>query len=153
MSEPQQIVAFRGPVYCRQEDGPLALTLEGRSAEPFERQLSVAFSFAVCAPPALPDTLQEVSVERLQTMGAGSDGDSDLGSRAGQDTICFRLRSGQQAWEFRAAACHLHREVSSQFYRAIPPRQAPWSKRMFWRMILALAAWPIGKRLLLAMRR
>jgi len=48
---------------------------------------------------------------------------------------------------------HLHREVAAQFYHAIPPRRAPWAKRMFWRTVLALGASRMGLRLLRALRR
>jgi hypothetical protein len=48
---------------------------------------------------------------------------------------------------------HLHREIAPQFYRAIPPRPAPWAKRVFWRMVLALAASRAGLALLRALRR
>ena len=54
---------------------------------------------------------------------------------------------------FPARAVHLHREVATTFYRAVAPRLVPLSKRLFWRVVLAMAASPLGKRLLLALRR
>jgi hypothetical protein len=48
---------------------------------------------------------------------------------------------------------HLHRDLAAQFYRAIPPRPAPWAKRVFWRLVLGLAASRAGLALLRALRR
>lgn len=65
----------------------------------------------------------------------------------------YRIASPPREWLVAASAIHLHREVAATFYRAIPPRSAPWGKRLFWRLVLALAARSWGKRLLLALRR
>jgi hypothetical protein len=56
-------------------------------------------------------------------------------------------------WIFSARSAHLHREVASTFYRAIAPRLVPWKKRLFWRIVLAVAASRVGKTLLLTLRR
>jgi hypothetical protein len=48
---------------------------------------------------------------------------------------------------------HLHREVSATFYRAIEPRTVPWGKKLFWRIVLSMAASRFGKSLLLTLRR
>jgi hypothetical protein len=48
---------------------------------------------------------------------------------------------------------HLHREIAAPFYAAIPPRQPPWGKRLFWRVVLSLAATGAGLALLKALRR
>src|SRR5262249_55297742 len=91
-------------------------------------------AFSGTAPAALPEALEDATVEQVE---------------AGK----YRIRSGQREWVFPARAAHLHREVSAPFYRAIAPRIVPWKKRMFWRVVLTLAASPMGKRLLLALRR
>lgn len=133
MREPQRIASFQGHVSCQAQERPLALTLIGRTADRPDEVLSVAFAFVAAAPPDLPETLADVSVERV-------------------DANRFRLRSGRQEWTFSAVACHLHREVAATFYRAISPRPAPWHKRLCWRLVLTMAAHPLGKRLLLAVR-
>ena len=48
---------------------------------------------------------------------------------------------------------HLHREVSATFYRAIAPRLVPWSKKLFWRMVLSMVASRFGKSVLMTLRR
>jgi hypothetical protein len=129
----QRIVAFRGGVSCRRgAQEPLGLTLIGWTSDHPDEKVSLAFSGR--APQALPEVLEDPKVDRT------ADGQ-------------YRILSGSREWLVEAKAIHLHREVSGAFYRAIPPRAAPWSKRLFWRVVLALAASAWGKRLLLALRR
>jgi hypothetical protein len=52
-----------------------------------------------------------------------------------------------------ATSLHVHRDVGNAFYRAVPPRLVPLRKRLFWRVVLALAGTGAGKRLLLSIRR
>jgi hypothetical protein len=47
---------------------------------------------------------------------------------------------------------HVHREIATSFYRAIPPRIPQWSKRLFFRVVLAMMSSSWGKRVLLALR-
>ncbi len=56
-------------------------------------------------------------------------------------------------WVIAAAAVHLHHEIAAQFYRAIPPRPVPPSRRWLWRIVLALAATRAGLAVLRALRR
>lgn len=151
MSDPRRVVAFAGAVRARLETGPLGLTLEGHPVEAPAEEISLAFAFAGRAPPAIPATLHDVLVEQLAGESCGADPAGD--ARAEKAAMCFRLSSGRDQWRFRAADCHLHREVSASFYRAVPPRAAPWVKRMFWRWVLRLAGRPSGRRLLMALRR
>lgn len=138
MNESRRVVAFSGPVRCMRDDVPRAVTLGGSTAQPSGAEVTLTFSFAPHqSPPRIPDALYDVLVDEVPA--------GDAASR-------FRLCSGQDQWEFPALACHLHREVAKSFYRAIPQRAAPWSRRMFWRLMLALAARPLGKRMLLALR-
>ena len=132
MGEPRRIVRFRGGVSCRREAGPLELTLVGRTTDRPDEVATLAFSGT--APTALPEALEDATVEQVEP---------------GR----YRIRSGQREWVFPARAVHLHREVSGSFYRAIVPRVVPWSKRLFWRVVLTMAASPTGKRLLLSLRR
>jgi hypothetical protein len=132
MDEVRQIVRFRGGVSCRRDEGPLGLTLIGRTTDRPDETATLAF--ATSAPSGLPEALEDATVEQL-------------------DAGRYRIRTGGREWIFPARSAHLHREVSTTFYRAITPRLVPWSTRMFWRVVLAMAASPVGKRLLLVLRR
>jgi hypothetical protein len=131
-SEPHRVVTFRGGVSCRRDtNGPLGLTLIGWTADRPDERASVAFSGR--APGNLPEVLEDPTVYRI-------------------DERRYRIASTSREWIVEAAAVHVHREIAASFYRAIPPRTAPWSKRLLFRLLLALAATSWGKRLLLALR-
>lgn len=132
MDEARRIVQFRGGVSCRREEGPLGLILIGRTTD--RRDETATLAFAATAPPGLPEALEDAIVEQI-------------------DSGRYRISAGRREWIFAARSAHLHREVSTIFYRAITPRLVPWSTRMFWRVVLAMAANPVGKRLLLILRR
>ena len=130
---PHRVVTFRGGVSCRRDaGGPLGLTLVGWTSDHPDERLSLAFSGR--PPEAFPDVLEDPIVDRL-------------------DERRYRIVSPPREWVVEASAIHVHREIATTFYRAIPPRLAPWSKRLFWRVVLGLAASVWGKRLLLALRR
>jgi len=65
----------------------------------------------------------------------------------------YGIASASRDWTIEAASLHVHRDVGNVFYRAVPPRLAPLKKRLFWRVVLALAGTRAGKRLLLSIRR
>jgi hypothetical protein len=132
MDETRRMVRFRGGVSCRRDDGPLGLTLIGRTTDRPDEIATLAF--ATAAPPGLPEALEDATVEQVE---------------AGR----YRIRSDVREWIFSARSAHLHREVASTFYRAISPRLVPWKKRLFWRIVLAVAASRVGKTLLLTLRR
>jgi len=132
MDEARRIVRFRGGVSCRRDEGPLGLTLIGRTTDRPDETATLAF--AASAPSGLPEALEDATVEQI-------------------DAGRYRIWTGRREWIFPARSAHLHREVSTTFYRAIAPRLVPWSKRLFWRVVLAMASNPVGKRLLLALRR
>jgi hypothetical protein len=46
-----------------------------------------------------------------------------------------------------------HRDVRAALLAAIPPRPAPLAKRVFWRLVLAIARVAPGRALLLQLRR
>jgi hypothetical protein len=130
---PELLVRFRGPVSCRCAAQPPALTLSGNSAEPSGEGAVLALSAA--APAECPAAaLEDAVVERL--------GDGQ-----------YRITSAARSWLIRAAAAHLHFEIGAQFYRAIPPRRAPWWKRVLWRIVLVMAASRAGLATLRALRR
>jgi hypothetical protein len=132
MDETRRMVRFRGGVSCRRDDGPLGLTLIGRTTDRPDEIATLAF--AAAAPPGLPEALEDATVEQVE---------------AGR----YLIRSDLREWVFSARSAHLHREVASTFYRAIAPRLVPWKKRLFWRVVLAVAASRVGKTLLLTLRR
>jgi hypothetical protein len=132
-AEPQRIATFHSGVSCRRDPlSPLGLTLIGWTADHPDEKVSLAFSGA--APDNLPDVLEDPTVDQI-------------------DVGLYRVSSPPREWIVNATAVHLHRQIATAFYRAIPPRVAPWSKRLFWRLVLALAASHSGKRVLLALRR
>jgi hypothetical protein len=130
--EPLRVVTFRGGVSCRRDtNGPLGLTLIGWTADHPDERASVSFSGS--APENLPEVLEDPTVYRI-------------------DERHFRISSAPRVWIVEATAVHIHREIATSFYRAIPPRIPPWSKRLFFRVVLAMMSNSWGKRLLLALR-
>lgn len=130
---PEPLISFLGTVSSARDDsGPLGLTLQGATAGEFAEYATVAFSGT--PPDGLPAQLQEVRVVAL-----GADG--------------YGLLTAQGKWALRAAAVHVHRDVSAQFYRALPPRGVPLAKRCMWALVLRLAASRSGLALLAALRR
>jgi hypothetical protein len=129
---PEPLVRFHGAVSCRRPPGPLGLTLSGTAAgTPAERTVLV---FSAAAPGEFPGELADARVERL-------------------DRNRYRIASGTREWVIEAAAVHVHREVATPFYAAIPPRPVPLSRRLLWRAALALAASRAGLAVLRALRR
>jgi hypothetical protein len=122
------VVRFQGWVSCRRDgEGPLGLILVGRPKERPDEGMQMAF--ACPAPIDLPEALEEARVERL-------------GPRQ------YRLTSGDRSWTLDGVA-HIHREIAGAFYKALPPRPVPLRKRVFWRVMLGLAATSAGRWLLL----
>lgn len=120
-------VRFWGWISCRRDgEGPLGLILVGRTQDRPDEPVQMAF--ACPAPADLPEALEDATVERL-------------GARQ------YRISSGDRSWTVSAVA-HLHREVATAFYKALPPRPVPFRKRLFWRVLLGLAANPAGRWLL-----
>ena len=123
---PEVLARFIGPVSCARVADIPGLTLTGRTTESPDEDIAVAFSAP--APADFPATLPDAVVERV---GATQ----------------WRISSAARAW-LVTGAVQMHEEIAAQFYRAIPPRPAPWTKRLMWRLVLALAASPAGIRLL-----
>jgi len=89
--------------------------------------------FRTAAPEDLPEALEELTVDKL-------------------DASHYRITAQGRDWIVAAGSCHVHRDVAAAFYRAIPPRRVPWSKRVLWRLLLAAAGTSAGKWLLLRVR-
>jgi hypothetical protein len=123
-----EVIRFPGWISCRRDgEGPLGLILVGRTQDRPEEP--VQMSFACTAPADIPDALEGTTVTRLAPRR-------------------YRISSGTRSWTLDAVA-HLHRDVATAFYRALPPRPVPPRKRLFWRVLLTLAAYPATRRLLL----
>jgi hypothetical protein len=121
-------VRFLGWISCRRDgEGPLGLILVGRTKDRPDEAVQMAFTCP--APLDLPEALDEVTVERLSPRQ-------------------YRLTSGDRSWTLDGVA-HIHREVAGAFYKALPPRPVPLRKRLFWRVMLGLAATSAGRWLLL----
>jgi len=119
---PETLVRFSGGVECRRDaSGPLGLTLVGAVAAGEVAHLA----FLGAPPQGLPAQLETAVVERL-------------GPRE------FRISAAAGSWTLLAAHTYLHLDVGRRFYDAIPPRPVPLGKRIFWRLVLAVAASPLG---------
>jgi len=131
-SDSPRSIHFRGWISCRRDgEGPLGLILVGRATQ-HRREEAVQVAFSCPAPADLPEALEDA---RLEFVGPNQ----------------YRLTSGGRSWALQGAA-HVHREIATAFYKALPPRRVPWKKRLFWRVMLALAANPLGRRLLMRSR-
>jgi hypothetical protein len=126
------IARFAGEVSCARGASPSGLTLTGVARTPTGEPTTV--SFATTEVVMLPRTLTDAEVERI----AG-----------GQ----YRIRAGGREWLLAARGAEVHRDVGAPFYKALPPRPVPAGKRLFWRLVLALAASRAGLALLRALRR
>jgi hypothetical protein len=141
-----RVIQFKGRVFCgRQSDGPLGLVLTGVSQDRPNEAVQVAFS---CAAPA--DLPAELVDAKLEFCGAGRHRltEEALNRRAAEKKTEKETAAGRRSWELHGPV-HVHREVLTAFYQAIPPRVVPFRKRLFWRVMLGLAANPLARRLLL----
>lgn len=130
VAQPVAVAAFRGPVACRR--GADALILTGAAADSADDILIVTLIGPATG--GLPDSLAAASISAI-------------------DGNHYRVAAGSREWTLAAASVHVHRDVGGVFYRAVPPRPTPLKKRLFWRVMLALAGTGAGKRLLLSLRR
>jgi hypothetical protein len=124
------LAAFRGPVTIRRTAN--ALTLNGSAADFADDRLIL--TFVSRSIPEVPDSLTSATIRAV-------------------DGHHYRITSDAREWVVEATSFHVHRDIGDTFYRAVPPRPAPLKKRLFWRVVLALAATGAGKRLLLSLRR
>jgi hypothetical protein len=119
-----ELARFSGVVECRLDPGgPLGLTLVGRS----DTSVPAQVSFLCPAPASWPASL-----------------DSPLVARADTERIVVKAGAAERVLHVRGV--FVHRDVTRAFERAVPPRRAPFGKRVFWRLVLALAASRVGGR-------
>lgn len=135
MGEPRTerlIAVLSGPVSCARQSGASpGVTLQGVSAEAPGERLILSFSGAGEAD--LPATLDGARVLALHPQR-------------------YRIESPPRHWVIRACAVHLHRDARAAFFKALPPRRARLTRRLFWRVVLGLARRRIGLRLLAGLR-
>jgi hypothetical protein len=129
-SFPQPLAALRGSVSWRRASNTLTLT--GRASDSEDERLILTFIGSGSV--ELPDSLAAAEVLAL-------------------DAHHYRIVTPAGSWQIEARSAHVHRDIGAAFYRAIPPRQVPLKKRLFWRFVLMLAGTRAGKRLLLSLRR
>jgi hypothetical protein len=125
------VTSFRGTARAERGLPPLGLTLSGESIAPAGARIVVSFSGT--APVDLPQALSDA---RVHSLGADE----------------YRIMSAAGEWRIAARAVHVHREIAVPFYAAIPPRPVPLGKRIFWRLVLALAGSNTGMAMLKALR-
>lgn len=114
-----RVMQFEGSVELK--SGPCGgegFTLVGRERGRTEEPLHLSLLCAV--PPGLPARLDSPRV--------------DLGAEG------TRIVVGDAAWEIAPRAVFVHRDVGRAFCSAVPGEPAPAAKRLFWRLLLALAS-------------
>jgi hypothetical protein len=106
--------------------GPAGLTLLGNLVEPDGSFTAAQLSLSGIVPLQTPTIVHDVTVEAL----------------AEQELL---LRSGAQEWRVRCTTWQLHRDFGSIFFKAVPPRQTPWSRQLAWRALLGIAGTAVGR--------
>ena len=129
MNLPVTILRFAGPV--KSVRGPCrdGITLLGQLAEADGTLTAAQLSLIGQQFRELPAVLNEVTFEALATPQ-------------------IMLRSGAREWRIACTTWQLHRDAGAAFYAAIPPRVAPWTRRLAWRVLLGTAATGPGQWLL-----
>lgn len=126
---PPQILRFAGPVRTVPGPGRGGVTLIGQLAEADGTSTPAQLSLIGEQAPELPAVLADMTFEALTAPQVV-------------------LRSGTREWRMACRTWQLHRDAGAAFYAAIPPRLAPWTRRLAWRVLLAAAATAPGQWLL-----
>jgi hypothetical protein len=124
-----EILRFAGPVSSVPGPGRGGITLLGRLAEADGSLSPAQLSLIGQQLQELPAVLNDVTVEALTAPQ-------------------MLLRSGAREWRIACTTWQLHRDAGAMFYAAIPPRVAPWTRRLAWRLLLGTAATAPGQWLL-----
>jgi hypothetical protein len=124
------LAAFRGTVSCRRTAE--ALILSGSAADSADDRLILTLISPSI--PAIPESLTAVI---LTAVGEHR----------------YRISSGSGDLVVQATSLHVHRDIGTAFYRAVPPRPVPLRKRIFWSLVLWLAGSRTGKQILASLRR
>lgn len=129
MNEPLKILRFAGPVRWEPGPGRGGITLLGQLAEADGTSTASQLALICQQLQPLPAILNDVTFEALTAPQ-------------------IVLRSGTREWHIACLTWQLHRDVGARFYAAIPPRVAPWTRRLAWRVLLGTAATAPGQWLL-----
>lgn len=139
-------IRFAGEVRCVREEGrALCFVLRGAEAlaRAGARAVTLEAAFAMRDPPWDLEGLRDAVVEELcPERDAHSDG-----------LRRFLIRDARQRCTIEALSVHVHRDVRDIFFAAVPPRRAPPARRIFFALVPALVANPLGRWLLRALRR
>jgi hypothetical protein len=120
---------FAGAVKSVPGPGRGGVTLLGQLAEADGTTTPAQLSLICEQPQQLPSMLDDVTFEALTAPQVV-------------------LRSGAREWRMVCITWQLHRDAGAGFYAAIPPRVAPWTRRLAWRVLLGTAATAPGQWLL-----
>ena len=129
MNVPLKPLRFAGSVKSVPGPGRGGITLLGQLAEADGTSTPAQLSLMCQQLQELPTVLNDVTFEALTTPQ-------------------IVLRSGAREWRIACTTWQLHRDAGAVFYAAIPPRVAPWSRRLAWRVLLGTAATAPGQWLL-----
>jgi hypothetical protein len=129
VNTPSQLLCFDGPVQWVPGPGAAGLTLLGNLVEADGSSTAAQLSLSGVAPLQTPTMAADVSVEAL----------------AAQELL---LRSGGREWRVRCTTWQLHRDFGATFFKAVPPRPTPWTRRFGWRVLLGIAGTAPGRWLL-----
>lgn len=124
------LAAFRGAVSCRRTAG--ALILSGAAADSADDRLILTL-----VSPSIPDIPDSLTAVIVTAVGEHR----------------YRISSGSGDLVMEATSLHVHRDIGTAFYRAVPPRAVPLRKRFFWLLVLWLAGSRTGKQVLASLRR
>ena len=124
------LAAFRGIVTCSRTAG--ALILSGAAADSADDRLILTL-----IGPSIPDIPDSLNAVILTAVGEHR----------------YRISSASGDLVVEATSLHVHRDISTAFYRAVPPRPVPLSKRLFWLLVLWLAGTRTGKQALTFLKR
>ncbi|HUA23573.1 MAG TPA: hypothetical protein VMA54_05625 [Steroidobacteraceae bacterium] len=124
------LAAFRGAVACSRTAG--SLILSGSAADSADDRLIVTL-----VSPSAPDIPASLTAVILTVAGEHR----------------YRISSGSGDVIVEATSLHVHRDIGKAFYRAVPPRPVPLTKRLFWLLVLWLAGSRTGKQVLASLRR
>jgi hypothetical protein len=124
-----QTLRFVGPVKSVPGPGRGGVTLLGQLAEADGTTSAAQLSLICEQLQQLPAVLDDLSFEALTTPQ-------------------IVLRSGAREWRVACTTWQLHRDAGAAFFAAIPPRVAPWTRRLAWRVLLGTAATAPGQWLL-----
>jgi hypothetical protein len=129
LNAPTKILRFAGAVKWVPGPGRGGVTLLGELVEADGTSTPAQLSLMCQQLEQLPAALNDVSFEALTAPQ-------------------IVLRSGAREWRIACTTWQLHRDAGAGFYAAIPPRVAPWTRRLAWRVLLGTAATAPGQWLL-----